>query len=934
MKNNRCYAVAAMAVMAFVLFLSSFFCVAVQADTDTAARRVVRVGIPNTNKEGYKEFTNPTEALTKGYIQAVASYANWDCVYVPLDWSDCLQQLKDGRVDVLLDVSKKDDRMPYFDYSSEPMGIEFCYMFGRSDTKLRFDGFAAFEGLSVGYERGSTILDSFTSYSKDMGFTFKPVPYANGADMFAALDAGEIDAAIQSNYLYMPPGHVILAKCAPDPIYIATSKTDPTLILELDTAMAKLFSYSPAFNAYIYQYYMGDTLTQAIEYTDQEQTYLADHPVVDVYYEANWAPFEYEKDGRAEGITPDVLRAISQDTGITFRFVLLSSTQDVYQNMETASKDSLMAVSYDYIWARDHDLLSTQPYISGLVMRVMKFSGMSPRTAAVVKDSYVEHQVRMKHPELQIIGFLTYEECMEAVDKGQADCTFLNYYQASNYRSQSIYDNFLYQPDEKLTQSISLGVTKTSNPVLFGILSKSLQHLSTAGTLQSILSKDAVQEQSLTFTYLLKRYPRQTIWALVLVCVLLASLILLLIVSSLRQRKNIQLAKAKRQADVANAAKSEFLSRMSHDIRTPLNGIIGMAYIAKGQDNPPKTEDCLAKIDTSSKFLLGLINDVLDMSKAESGIMELHPEPYDAAAFRNYLDSVIAPQCQERGLRFIIDARPILTFVPILDPLRINQVFFNLLSNAIKCTPSGGTITYSLREELTDKGKLFMEGKVADTGIGMSQEFQKILFEPFTQEKRPEMPHSQGTGLGLAIVKKILDAMGCTITVQSDIGKGSVFTIQGEFDCVPAGSIHPEQAGSGGRDQSDAILAGRHILLCEDNLLNREIATTLLEAKGVVVHAAENGRLGVTAFEQSPVAFYDAILMDIRMPVLDGYEAAREIRALDRPDARTVAIVAVTADAFTADADKCFEAGMDGYIAKPIDPPQLYEVLRKMVNRQ
>lgn len=541
----------------------------------------------------------------------------------------------------------------------------------------------------------------------------------------------------------------------------------------------------------------------------------------------------------------------------------------------------------------------------------------------------------MKYPDLKTEGFLNSEECMEAVANGKTDCTFLNYYQASNYRASGAYDSFAYQPDERLTQSISLGVTRDSNPALFGILCKSLQHLTSSGTLQSILNKDAIQEQPLTFSYLLKRYPVQTICALVVLCGILAGLVSLSIVSSERKRKNIQLAEAKKQADAANAAKSEFLSRMSHDIRTPLNGIIGMTYIASNQDNPPKTADCLTKIDTSSKFLLGLINDVLDMSKAESGVLELHPEPYDATVFMDYLESVITPLCREKGLHFVIDAEPVTTMLPLLDPLRINQFFFNLFSNAVKCTPPGGTITYRLREHLTGDGKLVMEGEVADTGIGMSKAFQKIMFEPFTQETRPDNPRSQGTGLGLAIVKKILDSMGCTIDVQSELGKGTVFYLRGLFDCVPAAESGQkrEPACSAERMQDESILKGKRVLLCEDNQLNREIATTLLEAKAMIVHAVENGRLGVSAFQESPVGFYDVILMDIRMPVLDGYEATREIRNLDRPDAQTILVIAVTADAFADDVDKCLDTGMDGYIAKPIDPLNMYRVISQLLTR-
>jgi len=382
------------------------------------------------------------------------------------------------------------------------------------------------------------------------------------------------------------------------------------------------------------------------------------------------------------------------------------------------------------------------------------------------------------------------------------------------------------------------------------------------------------------------------------------------------------------QADAANASKSEFLSRMSHDMRTPLNGIIGMTYLTREMALPPAVRQNLDKIDTSSRFLLSLINEVLDMSKAESGKIELHPEPYDPAVFFSYLDSVVLPLCAEKNIRFVVDARPATEAVPMLDTLRINQVFFNLLSNAVKFTPEGGTVTYRLREHIAENGRLVMEGEVSDTGIGMSREFQKRLFEPFTQEMRSDSSETRGTGLGLSIVKKLLDLMGCEITVESEIGKGTTFRLRGEFDCVPAAALRGGPADAEPEPAHDG-LAGLHVLLCEDHPLNREIAKTLLSEKRAIVSIAEDGEQGLREFANSAIGFYGAILMDVRMPVMDGLEATRRIRRLARPDAGSVPIIAMTADAFADDIRKCLDAGMNGHIAKPIDPQKLYAALRK-----
>ena len=389
------------------------------------------------------------------------------------------------------------------------------------------------------------------------------------------------------------------------------------------------------------------------------------------------------------------------------------------------------------------------------------------------------------------------------------------------------------------------------------------------------------------------------------------------------ERLRSALAAAKR----ANEAKSDFLSRMSHDIRTPLNGIIGMTYIAQEQPNPERTADCLSKIDTSSKFLLSLINDILDLTKAESDKIELHPEPYPPEEFYGYLDAVFQPQCIGKRQTLIVDKHPPAGFYPLFDKLRINQVLFNLLSNAVKYTPEGGTITYRDRFSPPDAaGRTTVRFEVLDTGIGMSEEFRKHLFEPFTQEGRSDTSESRGSGLGLAIAKKLVDLMGGTISLDSKSGKGSDFTVTITTGCVPS-SDEVADAGKANAAKSPKSLAGRHVLLCEDHPLNQEIAKALLAERRMIVTVAEDGRIGAELFRQSPIRCFDVILMDIRMPVMNGYEAARAIRSMDRPDAGTVPIIAMTADAFEDDVQKCLDAGMNGHIPKPIDPERMFDMI-------
>jgi signal transduction histidine kinase len=925
-KRIRRYLASAAALLCAIVFLSQAFAASSgSAAAGAGAKRTVRVGLPESDTVSSDIGINRTIAFGQDYLNAIAEYAGWDCVYVKATWADCVNMVKNGDIDILFDVSKTDERLGWFDFSSESMGTEMCYLFGRGDTEMKYDDFSVFNGMTVGYEEGSTLIGSLRKYGAENGFTFSEKAYKSGAAMFAALDAGEVDAVVQTNFYDTPPGHVILAKCDPRPIYIVTNKRIPALKTELDSAMAQIFSYIPGFNANMYKYHLGASVGQAFGYTKQELEYLASKPVVDVYYETDWSPFEYDSGGEVCGITPDVLRAIGADTGISFRFVLAPSTHDIYAGVEKSSADTVMAVSYDYTWAKEHDLLATQPYVSGSVMRVVKNSLEEPKTVAVVKDGYLANQIRQKYPSLTPVSYLTFAECMDAVLRGGADCTFLNYYQASYYRSMGAYSDFSYQPDDNITQSISLGVTMESNPALFGVLSKSLQHISD-GKLQSILSENSAQGGALSLHLLLRRYPAQMALLIGALVTLVGFLIIVIMSSSARRRQNIRLAAAKSEADAANRAKSEFLSRMSHDMRTPLNGILGMTYIAGEQDNPRRTSDCLSKIDTSSRFLLSLINDVLDMTKAESGNIELHPEPYPRSEFEQYINAVIRPLCDGRKQELVVDASSPEGCVPLLDKVHFNQIIFNLLSNAVKYTPEGGRISFSSVFSPCGSDKLSACIRVADNGIGMSEKFQEVLFSPFTQEERDDISESRGSGLGLAITKRLVELMGGTISVESEIGKGSVFTISFETGYVRAEDAPGTEARAAESGAAN-VLAGKRVLLCEDHPLNQEIALALLGEKNMLVDVAGDGQRGVDAFSRSPVGYYDVVLMDIRMPVMDGYEAARSIRALDRPDAESVPILAMTADAFADDVRKCFEAGMDGHISKPIDPPALYAKL-------
>lgn len=391
----------------------------------------------------------------------------------------------------------------------------------------------------------------------------------------------------------------------------------------------------------------------------------------------------------------------------------------------------------------------------------------------------------------------------------------------------------------------------------------------------------------------------------------------------LQQREALE--RVAQKAEIANAAKSDFLARMSHDIRTPLNGIMGMTRLALDEELPEGTRNYLKKIDESSHFLLALINDILDMSKVESGKMELHPEHYSFGEFKDYLIAVIQPLCDSKEIEFTIIGPDKSTTI-LADKLRFNQICFNLLSNAVKFTPRQGEVTLTIKTAHQPGDMLAISISVLDTGIGMSKDFQKKLFQPFEQEYTGNTASRSGSGLGLAIAKSLVDLMNGTIKVNSEPGKGSEFTVSLAFPIVPAIA---EQAFV---EDTAITLAGKQILIAEDNAINGEIVMLLLQKKGARATIATDGKNAVMQYADSDQYHFDAILMDIQMPLMDGLEATREIRKLDRPDAKTIPIIAMTANAYAEDVKVCLEAGMNAHIAKPINPDKLFRTIWEWIN--
>ena len=476
-------------------------------------------------------------------------------------------------------------------------------------------------------------------------------------------------------------------------------------------------------------------------------------------------------------------------------------------------------------------------------------------------------------------------------------------------------------------RNFCIGVRQDYDVLLRTVLNKSIDSLTRAEISTITNAYVNLGQQPFSLTRLAYQYP--AIIVLTCLCVLVTAVCIALVIRA--QRFRAETEKALRKAEEASVAKTEFLSNMSHDIRTPINGIMGMLDIAEDNfDNKARVRDCMTKMRGAASHLLSLINDVLDMTKIESGNMQMLDTSFDLRVLLDSCCSIVEGQIVDRHMTFTKQIGPFWHPYLIGSELHIRQVLINILSNAVKYTPDGGEINFRARETLFEEGLVHLRMEIKDNGIGMSEEFMQHIFEPFTQEQRTSRTTYKGTGLGMAITKKLVDQMHGSLDVESEPGKGSTFILRLS---LPVGEC-PANAPDPMEEKRAPDLKGLHLLLAEDNELNAEIAVTLLEEQGAKITAVTNGKEALEAIQNAALRTYDAILMDVMMPEMNGLEATRCIRAFEGkgPDEGTP-IIAMTANVFADDVKACLDAGMNSHVGKPLDMKILMAEILKYTNR-
>jgi two-component system sensor histidine kinase EvgS len=890
-----------------------------RASADENIRRV-RVGYYQLNNyQEYDSAANEYRGYSYDYMLAVAQYAGWEYEFVPLDsYDEGLKLLESGDIDLLNNVVKTSALESSLYFSSLPSGESYtCLLVKPDNTSTAYEDYQAFDGLTVGLDYTNAFNSGFVDYCKDNDCMPKLIYYRSADEVQNALDSGEIDACIGSSL--KDSDMRVVAKFDTRSGYFATTRGNSDLLGELNRAMNSLKTNDPYFEEKLFAKYHARSAGQETVLTSGESDFIASNPVVRVSYDPSWYPVSYrDGDGNFKGAMADLFSLISSKTGLSFQYVPADSAEDAMKAFSSGQTDVMAGFPYDYTWAKINNAELTPPFMTLSIFSAYKSGTDGGGAVAQPAGSYQQYyceKILRDGSSFQNLG--SADACLRAVLNGQAGSTLLDSYQLEYYSKKAAYRDLSFKAASFSDYRVCIATSNSASPYISSIINKTLTSLGSEN-ISSVFRETALSSSSQSLLDVIYTNPRTAGWFFSISGFLLAAMISVIVYTQTSRKKN-------RKLSAAINAKSEFMSNISHDMRTPLNGVIGYTNLALRAGDPAEVRDYLHKVRASSTLMLDLINDTLDVSKIESGKYVLSPENTDVGDLISGVTIPIQSMADEKNIKFIADIDSSCRGTVFLDKVNTQKILMNLLSNAIKFTPDGGTVRLSIENIPVQSDGCNCKITVSDTGIGIGEDFMPKLFEPFMQEQAPEAPKALGTGLGLSIVKSMVELMRGHIEVESKKGSGTRFEVY-----LPVVHVADDAAAPESAPEASVSLRGKKVLLCEDNEMNTEIATLILGEDGVEVVAAPNGKAGVELFAASAAGEFSAVLMDLRMPVMNGYEAAKAIRELDRPDAASVPIIAMSADTYPEDIKKCIAAGMNGQVSKPVDKAKLMGELSRL----
>ena len=883
-------------------------------------------------------------------MQALAGYTGWKFEYVKCDWSNCFDKLENGEIDVMGDISYTDERAQRMLFSEEPMGEEKYILYADlSHTDIETSDFKSMDGKRVGVLLGTEPEIMLTEWENKNGIHTEHVNVNNNEYVEKKLANHEIDCFVSlEESIWSEQGISSVTTIGKAGIYFAINKERSDIKAELDFAMLQLDQNSPFFKADLYKKYF--TLDYSQSLTGKEKSWLKEHGDIRIGFLDN-APAVFSMDEETGKLTGTLAEYISYAKDCLGNQTLEVNIQayDAYDEMlQALQKCEIDAIFYasrnpDFAEKKGYTLTNTAWTYSMMAVTDEKyFNENEVHTVAVPKEKEaLKQHIIFSYPNWKLVEYDSLADAADMVTHEKADCFLLGTSQALKYDNNR---DFKSVPLTK-TMEACFAVKGGEGPLL-SILNKTLKTMP-SGMLTSALAIYDSTADKVTFYDFIKDnmlavFVTAGLFSLSIIGIILMLLrkarkaeAVAMLAASDTQKLNDKLEIALKKAEDASLAKTRFLHNMSHDIRTPMNAILGYTQLMedelKGKELP-ETLDHLKKLKQSGNLLLSILNNVLDMARIESGKMEIDESYGQIKEIQQTLLEIFDDEAKKKNIAFHYTVNVEHEHV-LIDITKVKEIFANILSNAIKYTPSGGSVTVNVDELPCDEpGYMIARTSVSDTGIGMSQEYLTRIFEAFTREQNTTKSKIAGSGLGMSIVKKYVELLGGTINVESEPGKGSIFTVTLKHRIADEGyykKMHVETPGTGSE-----ILAGKNILLAEDNDLNAEIAVAILERFGLKAERVEDGIQCVNRIKKMPAGTYDMILMDIQMPKMDGYQATQEIRHLPDQDKACIPIVAMTANVFEEDKRDAAAAGMNGHIAKPIQADDLLPILAEIIRQQ
>ena len=924
--------------------LFSVHCWAAEPQYDDR-QQIIRVGSFEDTFDYVDEY-----GVRRGFgyelMQALAGYTGWKFEYVKCDWSNCFDKLENGEIDIMGDISYTDEREQKMLYSAEPMGEENYILYADlSDTDVVTSDFRSMDGKRVGVLLGTEPEVMLTEWENKNGIHTEHVNVYNNADVEKKLADHEIDCFVSlEESFWSEQGISSVTTVGKSGIYFVINKERSDIKAELDWAMRQLEQDSPFFRADLYKKYFALDYSQSL--TGKEKAWLEEHGSIRIGFMDN-APSVFSMDeetGRLTGTLSEYISYAVDCLGnqtLKFDIQAYENYEEMLQALQDHEIDMIYYVGRNPDFAEKHGFTLTNAAWTYRLMAVtdeQHFNENEVYTVAVPRENEaLKQHIVFSYPQWRLVGYDSLPDAADMLMNEKADCFLLGTSKALKY------DNHRDFKSIPLTKTMeACFAVRNGEGTLLTILNKTLKTMPSDMLTSALAIYDSTTDK-VTFSDFIKDnlpvvFVTSGLFTLSIIGVILVFLrkarkaeASAKLAADDTQKLNDRLETALKKAEAASLAKTSFLNNMSHDIRTPMNVILGYAQLMEElkEKDLPETKEHLEKLQQSGKLLLSIINNVLDMARIESGKMEIDESYSRIEDLRQSVFTVFDAEARKKKIAFRysvnVEHEHVLT-----DVTKVKEIFVNILSNAMKYTPSGGSVTVSLEELPCDEpGYMIVRTRVSDTGIGMSQDYLTRIFEAFTREKNTTRSKIAGTGLGMSIVKRYVDLLGGTIQVESELGKGSTFTVTLKHKIADESFYENRKIEN--PETGTEILEGRNILIAEDNDLNAEIAEAILKRAGLKTERVVNGIQCVNMITKMPADTYDMILMDIQMPEMDGYEAARAIRQLPDREKACIPIIAMTANAFEEDKKDAMAAGMNGHMAKPIQVEQLLSMLAEMM---